>query len=262
MERSVGLKRSGRVATGERAASLALAMVTGWIAYASGPGRTRSAFGATSALAAARGLGGWCPFYAGWHARLDGDTRAALGGGRGIFVRQGVTVRANPEEVYRFWRDLSNLPRFLAHVRHVEDLSATRSRWTVRAPLGQSVSWEAEIINDLPGQVIGWQSCPGAPVATAGSVRFREAPGARGTEVVVTLQYAPPGGKLGAGLAALFGHAPELTIREDLRRLKQLLEAGEVAVATPAARDDLAKNMQTTLGPEVRDDLEPSWSHA
>jgi uncharacterized membrane protein len=98
----------------------------------------------------------------------------------------------------------------------------------VRAPAGRTVEWDAEIVHEEPNKVIGWRSLPGADVVNAGSVNFDAAPGGRGTEVRVSLQYQPPAGKLGATVALLFGRAPSQQVREDLRHLKELLEAGEI----------------------------------
>lgn len=133
--------------------------------------------GALSVALAARGLG----------AHRRDDTRAALAGPRGSHLREAVTINQGPSVVYAYWRDLTNLSRFMAHVDRVDVLSDTTSRWVVRGPLGP-VEWNAEIINDIPGELIAWRTQRGAGVASAGSVRFKDAPGGRGTEVTVTLQ--------------------------------------------------------------------------
>lgn len=112
------------------------------------------------------------------------------------------------------------------HLESVEVLDNRRSRWVARGPAGTSVQWDAEVINEVPNDVIGWASLPGSQVSTAGSVTFRDAPGGRGTEVRVRLQYDPPAGKAGAAVAWLLGEEPSQQIREDLRRLKHILEAG------------------------------------
>jgi uncharacterized membrane protein len=94
--------------------------------------------------------------------------------------------------------------------------------------MGTEVAWDAEVINEVPGELIGWRTVDGAHVVSAGSVRFKPAPGGRGTEVHVRLQYQPPFGKVGSALVWLLGHEPSQTIREDLRRFKRLVEAGEL----------------------------------
>ena len=147
---------------------------------------------------------------------------------RGIRVRRSVTVLRMPEEVYTFWRDFRNLPRFMEHLESVEVLDDRRSRWRAKAPVGTDVEWEAEIVEDTPNELITWRSLPGSEVDNTGSVKFVPAPGGRGTEIHVELRYDPPGGKLGATIAKLFGEAPEQQVLSDLRRLKQVMETGEV----------------------------------
>ncbi|TDC81053.1 SRPBCC family protein [Micromonospora sp. KC606] len=163
------------------------------------------------------------------------DLLAALRAGRArrsrerlIVMEVGVTVNRPASEAYRFWRDLENLPGFMAHLESVRVDDLRRSRWTARGPAGQSVSWDAEIVEDRPNELIAWRSLPGAPVPNAGRVRFVPAPGDRGTEVRVELGYAPPAGRLGRAVAKLFGEEPEQQVRDDLRRFKQVLETGEV----------------------------------
>lgn len=155
----------------------------------------------------------------------------ALSGRRGVHVREAVRLERPIAEVYGFWRDLANLPRFMAHLESVCE-EGFRSRWVALGPAGTRVQWDAELINDEPRKVIGWRSLPGSDITTAGSVNFDEVrKGA--TQVTVHLQYAAPAGKAGAAVAALFGREPSQMIREDLRRFKQLLEAGELAQAAP-----------------------------
>lgn len=147
---------------------------------------------------------------------------------RGVHVKTSITINRSPEEVYRFWRDFSNLPRFMAHLESVHVLDDRRSRWKATAPAGSSVEWDAEILEDEPNRRIAWHSLQNADVANWGEVRFLPAPGGRGTEVHVVLRYEPPGGALGAAVAKLFGEEPGQQVRGDLRRLKQVLETGEV----------------------------------
>jgi uncharacterized membrane protein len=146
----------------------------------------------------------------------------------GIHVTQAITINRPLNEVYGFWHNFENLPRFMAHLESVEVLDARRSRWKAKAPAGTSVEWEAEIVEDRPNELIAWRSSPDAPVPNSGTVRFREAPGNRGTEVLVELRYQPPGGKLGALIAKLFGEEPEQQVKGDLRRFKQVMEIGEI----------------------------------
>lgn len=139
-----------------------------------------------------------------------------------------ITVNNSPDEVYRFWRDFENLPRFMSHLESVRITGERRSHWVAKAPAGTSVEWDAEITKDVPGQMIAWRSVEGADVENSGVVRFDSAPGGRGTEVRVELIYNPPGGLLGAGVAKLFGEEPGTQIKGDLYRFKQVMETGEV----------------------------------
>jgi uncharacterized membrane protein len=147
---------------------------------------------------------------------------------RPIEVRQQITVRRSPEEVYRFWRDFQNLPRFMDLLESVRIIDDRRSRWVARAPAGASVEWDAEIVEDRPNERIAWRSLPEGDVPNEGVVYFATAPADQGTEVHVELHYQPPGGRLGAVAARLFGEEPGQQVKGDLRRLKQVLEVGEV----------------------------------
>jgi uncharacterized membrane protein len=193
----------------------------------------RDRVGLYAALASApllyRGLTGEWPIANGKHT----DTRTALGGDRGLRVRESIRVEVPLEEVYRFWRRLENLPRFMTYLDSVtESADRLHSHWVARGPAGLSVAWDAEIINEVENEVLAWRSLPESDIVTAGSVNFDRVRNGRATQVTVNLQYAPPAGRGGAALAWLFGRAPSQTIREDMRRLKQLLEAGELAQAT------------------------------
>jgi uncharacterized membrane protein len=179
--------------------------------------------------------GQWPPLLAGL-VPAD-DTRTALAGSKGLHVREAVRLEVPIEDVYRFWRRLENLPRFMEHLHSVTEAAGGRSHWVAAGPGGVRVEWDAEIINEVENRTLGWRSLPGSDVVTAGSVNFDRVRGGRSTQVTVHLQYAPPAGKAGALVAALFGHAPSQAIREDLRRFKQLMEAGELAQARPAHRE-------------------------
>jgi uncharacterized membrane protein len=142
-------------------------------------------------------------------------------------VRESITIERAAQEIFDFWNDLSNLPRFMRNVERVTADDVGRSHWIVRGPAGVPLEWDSEIINEIDGELIAWRSLEGADVASAGSVHFRARAMSR-TEVTVTLQYDPPGGKPGAMLAWLTGQSPASQLRADLHRLKQLLETGEV----------------------------------
>jgi uncharacterized membrane protein len=154
--------------------------------------------------------------------RSTGGTRSTL------HVEASITVNRPPEEVYRFWREVEKLPDFMYHLESVRVNGARTSHWTAKAPAGRTVEWDAEIVEDVPNELIRWRSAPGARVKNAGVVRFATAPGGRGTEVRVELAYMPPAGALGAAVAKLFGEEPEQQVRDDLRRFKQVIETGEI----------------------------------
>jgi uncharacterized membrane protein len=224
------LQGTVRYADIERWASLASA--TALITY--GFSR-RTLPGLCLAIAAAplayRGVSGtWLRF--GGSAFSD-DTRVALSGNRGIHVRESVRLEKPVAEVYRFWRHLANLPRFLSHLERVTELGDRRSHWEAKGPVDIKVEWDAEIINEVQDKVIGWRSLPGSDIVTAGAVNFSTVRAGRSTQISVHLQYQPPAGRAGALVATMFGRNPSSMIREDLRHLKQLLEAGEIPRATP-----------------------------
>jgi uncharacterized membrane protein len=147
---------------------------------------------------------------------------------RAMTLHAAITVGRPRDEVYRFWRDLENLPRFMVHLDSVTVLDDRHSHWVARGPAARTVEWDAEIVEDRPGEAIGWRSARRATVGNSGTVRFAPAPGGRGTEVRVVLRYDPPGGAVGAAFARLLGEHPEQQVRDDLRRFKQVLETGEV----------------------------------
>jgi uncharacterized membrane protein len=223
--------RRGRYAEYERWCTLATAtaLITFGISR-----RTPAALWLAIAAAplAYRGVKGDWPHFRNGSAR-HGDTRVALAGDRGIHVREAVRLEKPLAEVYRFWRDLQNLPRFMTHLERVTDLGNGRSHWQARGPANVKIEWEAEIINEVEGKVIGWRSLPGSDVVTAGSVNFSSPRGGRSTQLSVHLQYDPPAGRAGNLLGTVLGRNPERMIREDLRHLKQLLEAGEIPRAHP-----------------------------
>jgi uncharacterized membrane protein len=159
--------------------------------------------------------------------RRGSDTRTQLGGSRGILVDEAVTISRPLADVYQFWQRFEEFPRFMTHLVSVTRREGDLSHWIAKGPAGMTVEWNARIINDIENELIGWQSVEGSTVATAGSVRF--ASDVRGTTVRVRLQYNPPAGKAGAAIAWLFGEEPRLQIRDDLRRVKQLMETGEIA---------------------------------
>jgi uncharacterized membrane protein len=172
-----------------------------------------------------RGLSGRCQAYRMFNINttehLDGPM-ASVPAGKGIKIEESIRIRTSPEELFRFWRKLDNLPRFMRHLESVIMLDDERSHWIAKAPLGMHVAWDAMIHTERDNAMISWRSIPGGMIDTAGSVHFE--PEGDGTRVNVVLKYYLPGGNLGAALARLFGEAPEQQIRDDLRRLKRHME--------------------------------------
>ncbi|HEU4629636.1 MAG TPA: SRPBCC family protein [Gemmatimonadaceae bacterium] len=220
-----------------------LLSVVGGSVLAVAGARRRDLPGAAMVLAGAflveRGATGHCMVYESLDLRrTDDDGRpqvvqqhgpaAVLDASRALRVEHSVTVARPRAELYRFWRDLTNLPRVMRHLESVTVRDATHSHWTARAPGGTTVTWDAVIHNEVENEIIAWKSTPGARVPNAGSVHFQDAPGGRGTEVHVVLEYAPPGGRLGSAVARLLGEEPHGQVRDDLRRFKAMMETGEV----------------------------------
>jgi uncharacterized membrane protein len=145
-----------------------------------------------------------------------------------IRTKRSLTVNKSPEECYAFWRDFKNLPQFMRHLESVTIVDDRRSHWKAKAPAGASVEWDAETIEDRPNELISWRSTEDADVYNAGTVRFERAPGGRGTEVRVDLEYKPPLGKLGSKVAMLFREEPGQQVADDLRHFKQVMETGEI----------------------------------
>ncbi len=157
------------------------------------------------------------------------QAQEAIGINQPIKVEKTVTINKSPEELYRFWHNFENLPTFMKHLKSVKVYNEKRSHWIANAPLGNSVEWDADILEDRENEFISWASVEGADIDNSGFVRFQKAPGGRGTEVKVVLEYNPPGGVLASVIAKLFGEEPEQQIGDDLRRFKMLMEAGEIA---------------------------------
>lgn len=158
-------------------------------------------------------------------------TQRTLMHDQGIRIEQEVTVARSPADLYQFWRNVENLPRVMRHLQTVTAITPTRSHWVARAPAGMSVTWEAEIINDIENERIGWRSMEGSDIPNAGSVQFVSAPAGSSTVVTVNLKYDLPMGALGTAVAKLFGTDPEQTVAQDLRRFKALMEMTEPTLA-------------------------------
>jgi uncharacterized membrane protein len=213
--------------------------------------RRRDAGGVVAALVGGaflhRGATGHCHVYESLgvstgtsDAVLDHTSRgisgrsATVNARNAVKVERSVTIEASRAELYTFWRRFDNLPRFMEHLVSVTVDGNGRSHWIAKAPAGQTVEWDAVIVNDVPDSIIAWKTVGHPDVANAGAVNFSEASGGRGTIVKVSLDYEPPGGKVGVLIARLFGENPDRQVREDLRKFKQFMETG--AITTSARR--------------------------
>ncbi|MGN6387298.1 MAG: SRPBCC family protein [Verrucomicrobiota bacterium] len=154
-------------------------------------------------------------------------------------VEYSVLIGRSPEELYSFWRDFENLPKFMVHLESVTvSDDPRRSHWVAKAPAGKKVEWDAELVDDHKNELIAWRTAPGSEIEQSGRVRFLRAPGNRGTIVQVELRYNPPAGILGVAVAKLFGEEPQQQVEDDLRHFKQLMETGELSTikGQPAGR--------------------------
>ena len=170
-------------------------------------------------------------------------------------VERTVTIARPRHELYAFWRDFRNLPLIMENVESVTVSDERCSHWVVRAPAGTTVEWDSVIVEDIPDELISWQSEAGADVTHGGRIDFRDAPGGRGTLVTVTIAYQPPAGAVGKLVAKLFQREPKIQARRDLRRFKQFMETGEIATsrmnhdasgATSATQPGAAMRQATT----------------
>lgn len=214
------------VGTMERAVSL----VAGGLMMALGARRHATSAIPLEALGgylAWRGATGHCPLY----AAVQLDSAETPIPSAEVVVQRSITIAASPRQVYDFWRDVENLPRFMKHLESVSLVDGRRSRWVAHGPFGRTYEWEAEVVEDIPGEMISWKTTETSPLHHRGSIWFKEAPGGRGTEVRAVLSYRAPGGKLGAGVALFTGEEPGQQLRTDLFRLKQILETGEVSTS-------------------------------
>jgi uncharacterized membrane protein len=191
---------------------------------------------------------------------LEDGEPAEESGSRGIQVRQSLTINQPLEQVYLFWRDFSNLPRFMRHIAKVEKTGGARSRWTIGSLPNVTAEWDVVVIEDLPNEVIAWQTAELTEITSNGRIRFRQAPGGRGTEIHVEMSYHPAGGRLTNSIRKLFHKAPEQQLLEDLRLFKQIMETGEVLISDAtinrgrphAARPPAASEIPETLNATSR----------
>lgn len=144
-------------------------------------------------------------------------------------VGRSVLINRPREELFAFWRDFQNLPQFMQAIESIRPTGRDRAVWTIKAPAGQTVELETEIIDAVEGERLSWRSVEGSDIETEGSVTFADAPGNRGTVVSATIAYVPPAGDVGRLIAKLFAAEPNIQARHELKRFKMLMEAGEIA---------------------------------
>jgi len=171
--------------------------------------------------------------WAGYGDRVDHDSRA-------VTAAHTMTISRPREEIYKYFRDFSNLAKFMKHVDRIDIIDNDHSHWVVLAPGGLKVSWQAEITDDQPNRRVAWRSMDGADVPNWGHVEFREAPAGRGTEMHVVIRYEPPGGMLGRAIARALGREPQVQLREDLERFKRIMETGEGALSSRSSTASMA----------------------
>jgi len=177
---------------------------------------------------------------------------------REVHLETSITIDKPPAELYAFWRNLKNLPLFMRNLESVTELGDGKSHWVATGIGGRQLEWDAEIYNEVPNETIAWRTLEDPDVINAGAVNFRKAPAGRGTYVSITMNYNPPAGKIGATIAQLFGVEPAQLIREDLQRLKQYLETGELATIAGqtsgrAAADETNNARETRMNEQEGD---------
>jgi uncharacterized membrane protein len=171
-----------------------------------------------------RGVAGHCRLYHSIGISTAASQRPGVPDRTGHKIDTTILIARPPEEVFRFWRNLENLPEFMESLESVRLRDDRRSHWVVKGPGGQRLEWDAEIVNEHPGEMISWQTLPGADVQSAGTVRFAPAEQGKSTVLRVVLEFHPPGGALGTQIARAFWKDPAGQLDRDLARLKEILE--------------------------------------
>ena len=191
------------------------------------------------------GLTGQMPPMTGGSGAPDGE--------RSVRVEKVITISRPIAEVFEEWRDIERLPERMSHLESVRDLGGGRSHWVAKAPLGRTVEWDAEIMNDSENRVISWRSLAGADIPNVGAVHFHDAPGGRGTELRVRIEYSPPAGHIGATVAKLFGQEPSQQVEDDLRRFKRFMETGEIPTTAGQPRGGSSHSVMDAVMDKARD---------
>lgn len=156
--------------------------------------------------------------------KLAPQRKAQLDPRKAVKARGDVVVRGPRAELYKIWRDLSQLPQFMHHLERVDVISPTRSHWVTKGPAGTTVEWDAEIVAEREGEYLEWCSIAPADVPNRGTVQFVDANDGNATEVIVTLEAEPPAGKLGDLVAKMFGSSPQQEVDDAVRRFCEFAE--------------------------------------
>jgi uncharacterized membrane protein len=204
------------------------ALVLAGLSRRSLPGLLLAALGGAFVM---RGLGGNCKLYEGIGVSTAASGRSGVPDGTGTRVEQIVLIKRPPAELFNFWRNLENLPAFMDNIESVRTLDDRRSHWVIKGPGGHPIEWDAEIVNEHAGEMISWQTLPGADVQSAGTVRFTPTDGGTATNVRVILEFHPPAGAVGAQIARIIGHDPASKLTHDLNRLKEIMESRNVVAS-------------------------------
>lgn len=202
-----------------------------------------------------RGLTGHCRVYErlGFNTAVKTNKHAvSVPHEQGVHIVKSIIVNRSPDELYSFWRNFENLPRIMKHLESVQVIDHNRSHWVAKGPVGTTIEWDAEIVNEVPKEAIGWRSLDNAQIANAGSVRFKALPGGQSTAVQVTMEYVPPAGAVGMAVAKLLGEEPEIQIEDDLRRFKQLAETGQITAGWQGVSADQGGGAEDNGGKKRR----------
>ena len=201
------------------------ALIAAGLSRRSLPGLLVAALGG---LFVARGLGGHCKLYDSIGVSTVANGRAGVPHGTGHKIDTSILIKRPAAEIFDFWRNLENLPSFMEDLRAIRVLDDRRSHWVLNGPGGRPMEWDAEIVNEHPGEMISWQTLPGADLQSAGTVRFTSTEGGTATNVRVILEFHPPAGAVGASIARFIGHDPAMKLERDLTRLKGIMESRNV----------------------------------
>ena len=197
--------------------------------------RSRSLLGVALAVLGGgliyRGVSGHCGAYQALKIDTTGKHRSAADQHvhDGRLIKHVTVIERPAQELYDYWRNVENAPRFMTGVESVTKTGPDRSHWVSAGPFGKTFEWDSEVFHDEPGRLFAWKTLPGADVAHAGAIKFEPNTGGRGTVVTIEVNYEPPAGMLGVAVAKLLGQDPDAMTKENLRQFKQLMEAGEIA---------------------------------